>query len=606
MTLSLSHFPVLTLYLLCFGIIAQAATVTYDFNITWVLTNPDGAFEKPTIGINGQWPLPHITANVGDRVVVNVTNHLGNQSTSLHFHGLYQNGTPEMDGAVGASQCAIPPGSSFTYDFKIKQPGTYWYHSHNNGQYPDGLRGALIVHDPDSPYKDQYDEEIVLTLSDWYHDQMPPLIARFMRYSNPTGAEPVPDAALMNDTQNLKVAVQPGKTYLFRIINMAAFAAQYFWFEGHSMRIVEVDGIYTEPAEADLIYITAAQRYSLLVTAKNDIGSNFAFVGSMDQDLFDTVPKTLNPNVTGWLLYDEAKPFPLPALLDSFDPFDDFSLVPVDGMELLEHVDHSIDLTVKMDILGDGANYAFFNDITYVLPKVPTLYTALSTGVSATNAAVYGVNTHAFVLQRDETVQIILNNDDPGKHPFHLHGHAFQVVSRSEEEAGAYNGTGSLHMPKIPMRRDVVLVRPNGNVVLRFKADNPDKSPLNFKEQSSLLTYYSDDYEFGYFIAISSGMSTLKSTKLTGDHVKVCKELGLPTEGNAAGNTIDFLDLTGANKPPAPLPAGFTSKGIVALVFSTLSAFLGIAVIAWYGVGDLGPSELASAKNYVAAAGDKK
>ncbi|KAI9721851.1 MAG: hypothetical protein M1812_002187 [Candelaria pacifica] len=484
MALSLLHFPVLFLSLLFFGVTTQGATVTYDFNITWVLTNPDGAFEKPTIGINNQWPLPHITANVGDRVVVIVNNQLGNQSTSLHFHGLYQNGTTEMDGTVGASQCAIPPEDQhrflhgYTNGAQIKQPGTYWYHSHNNGQYPDGLRGALIIHDPESPYKDQYDEEIVLTLSDWYHDQMPPLIANFIRYSNPTGAEPVPDAALMNDTQNLKVAVQPGKTYLFRMINMAAFAAQYFWFEGHSMRIVEVDGIYTEPAETDLLYITAAQRYSFLVTAKNDTRSNFAFVGSMDQDLFDTVPKTLNPNVTGWLLYDELKPFPSPAPLESFDPFDDFSLVPTDKMELLDHVDHSIDVTVKMDVLGDGANYAFFNDVTYVLPKVPTLYTALSTGVSATNSEVYGSNTNAFVLRKDETVQIILNNDDPGKHPFHLHGHAFQVVYRSEEEAGVYNGTGSLEMPKVPMRRDVVLVRPNGNIVLRFKADNPDKSRL--------------------------------------------------------------------------------------------------------------------------------
>ncbi len=120
MALSLSHFPVLSLSLLFSGIIAQAATVTYDFNITWLLTNPDGAFEKPTIGINGQWPLPHITANVGDRVVVNVNNQLGNQSTSLHFHGLYQNGTTEMDGAVGATQCGIPPGSSFQYDFNVR------------------------------------------------------------------------------------------------------------------------------------------------------------------------------------------------------------------------------------------------------------------------------------------------------------------------------------------------------------------------------------------------------------------------------------------------------------------------------------------------------
>ena len=139
---------------------------------------------------------------------------------------------------------------------QIKQPGTYWYHSHNDGMYPDGLRGPLIIHDPENPYKDEIDEELVLTLSDWYHDLMPGLISKFISVSNPTGAEPVPDAALMNDTQNLKINVQPGKTYMIRMINMAAFAAQYVWFQNHTMRIIEVDGVYTEPAEAEMIYIT--------------------------------------------------------------------------------------------------------------------------------------------------------------------------------------------------------------------------------------------------------------------------------------------------------------------------------------------------------------
>jgi iron transport multicopper oxidase len=141
----------------------------------------------------------------------------------------------------------------------------------------------LIVHDSEDPHKDLYDEEVVITLSDWYHDQMQDLIKSFISIANPSGAEPVPQSALMNDTQNLAVKIQPGKTYLFRLINMGAFAAQYVWFEGHTMQIVEVDGVYTEPTNAEMIYLTAAQRYSVLVTAKNDSNSNFAFVGSMDQ-----------------------------------------------------------------------------------------------------------------------------------------------------------------------------------------------------------------------------------------------------------------------------------------------------------------------------------
>ena len=106
---------------LTFGLIplTYAATVTYDFNVGWVHANPDGAFVRPVTGINGQWPLPPITATVGDRVIVNVHNDLGNQTTSLHFHGLYMNGTNEMDGPAGVTQCPIAPGGNFTYDFMV-------------------------------------------------------------------------------------------------------------------------------------------------------------------------------------------------------------------------------------------------------------------------------------------------------------------------------------------------------------------------------------------------------------------------------------------------------------------------------------------------------
>ena len=261
---------------------AGAATVTYDFNVSWVTANPDGMADRPTIGINGQWPIPRIQADVGDRIVVHVLNSLGNQSTSLHFHGIFMNGSNHMDGPSFATQCPIPPGARFTYNFTVDQPGTYWYHSHTHGQYPDGLRGPLVINDPESPFRAAYDEELVLTVSDWYHDQMPGLLSFFISRSNPTGAEPVPKSALLNETQNLKVNVRPGRTYLFRTVNIGAFAGQYLWFEGHNMTIVEVDGVYTQPAEASMIYLSAAQRYSFLLTTRNDTAANFPIMASMD------------------------------------------------------------------------------------------------------------------------------------------------------------------------------------------------------------------------------------------------------------------------------------------------------------------------------------
>lgn len=121
-----------------------------------------------------------------------------------------------------------------------------------------------------------------MTLSDWYHDPMQTLIHQFLNKNNPTGAEPVPQAALLNDTQDLSVPIQPGKTYLFRLVNIGAFAGQYFWIEGHNFTIVEVDGVYTKPVETDMIYLSAAQRYSFLLTTKSDGHVNFPFVASMD------------------------------------------------------------------------------------------------------------------------------------------------------------------------------------------------------------------------------------------------------------------------------------------------------------------------------------
>ena len=98
---------------------AQCATKTYDFDLSWVSANPDGLYERSVIGINGQWPIPTINVTKGDRVIVNVKNSLGNESASLHFHGLFQNGTTHMDGPAQVSQCAIMPGSSFTYNFTV-------------------------------------------------------------------------------------------------------------------------------------------------------------------------------------------------------------------------------------------------------------------------------------------------------------------------------------------------------------------------------------------------------------------------------------------------------------------------------------------------------
>ncbi|CAK7209550.1 hypothetical protein SCUCBS95973_000478 [Sporothrix curviconia] len=582
---------------------ASAGLVEHDFNVTWVLHNPDGLRLRPVIGINDYWPPPAIRVAVGDRLVVHVHNLLGNQSTSLHFHGLFLENATHMDGAVQVSQCAIPPGSSLTYNFTIHQPGTYWYHSHGSGQYPDGLRAPLLVHDPDPPFA--FNEEHVISLSDWYHDEMPGLLAGFISKSNPTGAEPVPQSVLLNDTTSIDIPFKNSRhkthVYLIHVVNVGAFAGQYLWFEGHNMTVVEVDGVYTQPQTASMLYLTAGQRYSFLLTAHNDSASavgNFPFVASMDTTMFDTVPPGLQYNATGWLVYDVRRPLPPPALLasDAFDAgspllLDDAALVPHDAIPLLGEPDVAVELNVNMQTRRDGTNYAFFNNITYLHPVVPTLYTVLSANASNSgssnadggpeDARIYGTYTQTAVIQRrGQIVQLVVNNLDVGRHPFHLHGHNFQIVYRSAANAGTFDPVANASLlpaaTATPIRRDSLLIFPNGFAVLRFRADNPGvwlfHCHIEWHLATGLVaTFVEAPVELQQQYAPSSGISSVPA-----DHLAVCAAAGVPTAGNAAGNTVDFLDLHGEAVPPAALPEG------------CISGVAGVAVVSLYGLaGDL-------------------
>lgn len=102
-------------------------------------------------------------------------------------------------------------------------------------------------------------------------------------------------------------------------------------------------------------------------------------------------------------------------------------------------------------------------------------------------------------------IEIVLNSDDPGKHPFHLHGHAFQAVVRSEEDMGFY--AHNVSFPEVPMRRDTFMVRPNGHIVLRFRADNPDKHPTPLTLYSLInMVFHASGFSIatlnGTFIAV--------------------------------------------------------------------------------------------------------
>ena len=96
----------------------NAKDVHLEWNVTWVNAAPNG-HQRPVIGINGKWPCPQIDVDLGDRLIVDLYNGLGNQSTGIHWHGFQQYMTGTMDGASDVTQCPLAPGSKMTYDFTV-------------------------------------------------------------------------------------------------------------------------------------------------------------------------------------------------------------------------------------------------------------------------------------------------------------------------------------------------------------------------------------------------------------------------------------------------------------------------------------------------------
>lgn len=236
---------------------------------------------------------------------------------------------------------------------------------------------------------------------------------------------------------------------------------------------------------------------------------------------------------------------------------------------------------------------AFFNDISYVMPKVPTLYSVLTTGPAATDPVIYGHDTNPFILQKGEVVDIILNNLDTGKHPFHLHGHTFQVLDRPRSFSGRYNASNHGAFPAIPARRDTLVVHPKSNFHIRFEANNPGKL-FDFQRCHNNLTKWATGvWLFHCHIEwhmdsglvatmIEAPLELQNSLTIPENHYQVCDASNTKYVGNAAGHTENVYDLSGSNTMVAPLPTSFTAGGIVALVFSCLAGVLGLASIIWY------------------------
>jgi FtsP/CotA-like multicopper oxidase with cupredoxin domain len=243
----------------------QDGTKVFDLGasvIDWTIL-PGQSVEA--YAFNRQVPGPRIQVTEGDRLRINVTNNLP-EETSVHWHGLIL--PNEMDGAADVTQDPIAPGDTFTYEFTATAPGTYFYHSHHepDRQQGLGLYGALIVDSRrDASY--DYDREVVIQLQEWLERDGYTYPAMMME-----GA--LPNFFTINgkaypETQHVPMRV--GEKLRVRFIGTHNNFVHPMHIHGGPFEIIETDG-YPVPRAArlikDTINVGPGERYDVIWKAR--------------------------------------------------------------------------------------------------------------------------------------------------------------------------------------------------------------------------------------------------------------------------------------------------------------------------------------------------
>jgi CopA family copper-resistance protein len=368
----------------------------FDLTIAETPVNFTGTPRLATT-INGSIPGPTLRWREGDTVTLRVTNRLA-EDTSIHWHGIL---LPfEMDGVPGISFKGIPPGETFTYRFKVKQTGTYWYHSHSGMQEQTGMYGAIII-DPAGKDPIRADRDYVVQLADWTDEDPMRVLAKlrmqsdYYNFNLPTAGDFFRDverdgfsAALdkrrmwnqmrMNPTDLADVS---GYTYTYlvngttpagnwtglfrrgervrlRFINSGAMTFFDVRIPGLRMTVVQADGQDVEPVTVDEIRIGVAETYDVIVEPKDDRAYTI-FAQSMDRTGFARA--TLAPRAgMAAEVPSPDKPEPL-TMADMMGAMDhgahggmamDHGAHAMPGMPAMDHSQHAMPGMAGMDHAG--------------------------------------------------------------------------------------------------------------------------------------------------------------------------------------------------------------------------------------------------------------
>ncbi|KAJ2434405.1 ferroxidase fet3 [Coemansia sp. RSA 2522] len=526
-----------------------AARAELNWDVGYVYGSRDDFTYRRAIGVNGELPFPPVHVTQGDTLVINVHNSL-NVPTSIHVHGLLNNGTNYYDGPDMVTQCGIPPGESFTYVLETKnQFGTFWIHGHTRHQEADGFYTPLIIHSRKQPVI-VYDEELHMTFEDWYTGEFYVRQAYIDSLNDARTLTPYYSKALINGYDGNKTApitFVPGKRYRLRIICMSINNWFKFRIPGHKMTVIEADGVESMPLEVDGLSMGPGQRYSVIVTAHDSADFNYIY-NVTSYSRFITDQQGLQPIVyTGLIKYKDGAPTKnIPVVSDDQLVWPEEAQLQAYDKQPRLPVDRQIELTVKRFSNIHYVPFSALGSSLYKSVLVPTLYTALSMGELAKNSSVYGPQTNAYVLKHLEVVEIVINNPAIEDHTFHFHGHNVQVI-----ETGPFGNSSTIDrepVPRIlsgpwPMWRDTVQVRAFEFIRVRFRADNPG---VWFLHCHLAVHMYN-----GLAVVLIEAPDVLQQRQSVPEKmVEMCKRQGIHTQGNGAGN--QGFDLSGL--PPAVYP----------------------------------------------------
>ncbi|KAJ9592213.1 hypothetical protein L9F63_001214, partial [Diploptera punctata] len=254
---------------------------------------PADGYNRGFYSVNRRLPGPSIQVCQGDRIIVDVYNKMPGKSTTIHWHGIFQKGTPYNDGVPMVTQCPIHTDNKFRYDFYANQPGTFFWHSHDGVQKIDGIQGALIIRRPKEldPHSKLYDLDLpahTVFLTDWFHvdsDQhfpglMNPDVELYATFYliNGLGKYMDPSSGSLSNSAYSTFRVTSGKRYRFRVIGATCrHCYARVTVQGHRLTLIASDGNSVKPVEVDYFdiftVVEEGERYDFILNANQQAKS---------------------------------------------------------------------------------------------------------------------------------------------------------------------------------------------------------------------------------------------------------------------------------------------------------------------------------------------